>query len=79
MRAVSGRSLERLHDVEAVHLRHHQIEHDQVRQLPPRRIDGLAAAVGAQHGAGQAQDADGDELHGLGIVIDDEDFEGLSL
>ena len=42
MRAVSGRSLERLDDVEAVHVRHHQIEHDQVRQLPARGIDGLA-------------------------------------
>ncbi len=49
-----GLFAERLHHVEAVHLRHHQIEHDQVRQLPPRGLDRLAAAVRAQHGAGQA-------------------------
>ena len=79
MRAVSGCSLERLHHVEAVHLRHHQIEHDQVRQLLPRGLDRLAAAVRAQHGAGQAQDADGDQLHRLGIVVDHEDLERLAL
>src|ERR1022692_4577283 len=43
-----GMFVERLHNVEAVHLRHHQIEHDQVWQLLPRGIDCLAAAVRPQ-------------------------------
>src|SRR5688572_30829808 len=37
-----GMIAERLHHVEAVHVRHHQIEHDQVRQLLPRNSDPLA-------------------------------------
>src|ERR1035441_11079929 len=72
-----GMLLERLHHGEAVHLRHHQIEDDQVRQLLPRGIDRLAAAVCARDGAGQAQDADGHQLHRLGIVVDHEDLELL--
>ena len=32
MRAVSRVALERLDDVEAVHIRHHQVEQDQVGQ-----------------------------------------------
>ena len=32
----------------------------------------------AQHGTGQAHDADGDQLHRLGIVINHEDFERLA-
>ena len=70
---------ERRHDVEAVDLRHHQVEHDQLRQLPPRDVDRLAATVGAQHGTGQADHADRDELHRRGIVIDDEDRELFAL
>ena len=37
MRRRVGLSLERLDHVEAVHLRHHQIEHDQVRAAPAAR------------------------------------------
>ena len=71
--------MERFNDVEAVDVRHHQIQHDQVRQLTPRGIDGLVAAVRAQYGTGQAQHADGDEFHGLGVVINDQDFQCVSL
>src|ERR1019366_7348910 len=71
--------VERLHHVEAVYLRHHQIEHDQVRELLPRRIDRLTAAVRAMDGASQAQDADGHQLHRLGIVVNHEDCELLAL
>ena len=38
MRAVSGRMLQRLDDVEAAHLRHHQVEQDQVGQLAAARV-----------------------------------------
>ena len=75
MRRCPGRSLQRLHDVEAVHVRHHQVEHDQIRPLLARGLDRLAAAVGAQHRAAEAQDANGDQLDRLGIVVDDQDLE----
>ena len=77
MRAVSGCLLERLDHVEAVDVRHHQIEHDQIRQLPARHLDRLAAAIRAQHGAGQVRDADGDQLHRFRIVVDHEDLERI--
>jgi hypothetical protein len=63
MRAVSG-CAERFHHVEAVHLRHHQIEHDQVRQLPPRDVDRLRPPY-ARRTVLPSRDADGDELHRL--------------
>src|SRR6185295_1997649 len=70
-----GTVLERLDDVEAVHVRHHQIEDDQVRQFLPRDTDRLFAAERAQHRAGEAEDPYGDELHRLWIVVHHQDFE----
>src|SRR5580700_8598452 len=68
---------QRFHDVEPVDLRHHQVEHDEVRQLSLRGVDGLLAAVGAQDGAGQSHDPEGDELYRLGVVIHHHDLERL--
>src|ERR1019366_2414378 len=65
-----GSRAERLDHVEAGHLRHHQVEHDAVPQLPPRDLDRLPSAARAQHGAGQALEANGDELDRQGIVVD---------
>ena len=71
--------MKRLDHVEAIHLRHHQIEHDQIGPLPPRGRDRFASAVCAQDGAGQAHDADGDQFDRLGIVVDDQDLERMPL
>src|SRR6266550_2784248 len=71
--------LEGRYHIESVDLRHHQIEHDQIRQLAPRGLDSLATAVGAQHRAGQANDMQGDQLNGFGIVIDDENLQRVPL
>src|SRR5450759_3310638 len=65
--------------VEAAHFGHHQVEHDQNRNLPSRGIDRLTAAVCAQNGAGQAKDPSGNQLHCFGVVIDHEDLESLTL
>src|SRR5258705_4177825 len=39
--------VERGNHVEAAHLRHHQIEHDEIGELSPRRVDCLLTAVRA--------------------------------
>ena len=79
MRSRIGASLERLDDVEAADVGHHQIEHDQIGELPFRGGDRLAAAVGAQERAGHALHADSDELNRLGIVVHHEDLQCLTL
>src|ERR1700687_1231753 len=40
-----GISDERGHHIEAVDFGHHEVEYDQIRQLSPRCIDGLATAI----------------------------------
>ena len=70
---------ERLDDVEAAHLRHHEIEDDQIGSLSPRELDRLASAERAQNGARQTKQADGDELHGPGVVIDHEHAKRLAV
>ena len=74
-----GILVERRNDVEPADLRHHQVEHDQIRQLSPRCIDCLPSAVGAEHGARQPEDPDRDQLDRLWIVVDNEDLERISL
>ena len=44
-----GIPVERIDDVEAAHLRHHQVEHDQVGQLTLGDLDRFASAVRAEH------------------------------
>src|SRR6267154_4614158 len=61
--------------VEAVHLRHHEIQDNQVRQLTLRGLDCLLASVRPENGAGQILDTGADQLHRPKVVIDHEHFE----
>ena len=79
MPAVRGSSCEILDDVEAVDVRHHQVEHDEIRDFALRHEDGLAAAVRAEDRPGHRLDAEGDELHRLRVVVHDEDLERAPL
>src|SRR5882762_3389626 len=53
-----GILMQRVHHVKAIHVGHHQIQHDQIGQLPFRNFDSLPTAIGAQEGARQALDVD---------------------
>src|SRR5450759_4087160 len=70
---------ERLNHVEAAHLRHHQIDHHQVRPLSTREFDRLGTAIRAQDCTGPFLHADSEQLHRIGIVIDHENFECLAV
>ena len=79
MRAVSASLVEGRHHFETAYLGHHQVQYDDVWQLPARGFDRLAAAVGADHDSGHAQHPDRHQLDRLWIVVDDEDREPLSV
>src|SRR6266699_694017 len=68
---------ERHHYVEAIHLRHHEIQDNQVWYLTLRSLDCLLASVRAENGAGQILDTGADQLHCPKVVIGYEDFECL--
>src|SRR4051812_45447327 len=44
-----GQLSERLNDLEAVHLRHHEVQNDEIGQLLAGHIDGFASAVRPQN------------------------------
>jgi hypothetical protein len=71
--------VEGIHHLESADLRHHEIENDEVRVLTASRIDGLASTVGADDYSGHAQHSHGHKLDRIGIVVDDEDREPLSV
>src|SRR5687767_10388138 len=73
-----GIRMQRRHHVETVYLGHHEIEHDKIRQLAPGRVDRFPPSIRSQYGTGQAQQPYRDQLHCLGIVIDDQDLERLA-
>src|SRR6266480_4845190 len=70
--------MKRAYHVEAVHIRHHQVEHDQVGQLTLRNFDPLATAIGTQNFASQGIDVGLDESHLRRIVVDDENSQILT-
>jgi hypothetical protein len=66
--------VERRHHVKAVDLGHHQIEHDQVRQLAPRGSIASRVPVGSQHGI-RKPFRRSHQVHSLWIVIDHQNFQ----
>src|SRR4051812_6597707 len=72
-RDASGRwrLAQRFHDLEAVHVGHHQIEDDEIGQLALCDVDPLASAVGAQNDARDILKSNRYELDGRGVVVND--------
>src|ERR1043165_1040146 len=64
--------VERLHDVEPGHVRHHEIEYDEVGQFASGDVDCVAATIGAQDLARQTIDVERDQIDRARIVVDDE-------
>jgi hypothetical protein len=65
---------ERLGDGEAVHLRHADVRHHEVRRLPGREpLEGLAAVGELLHLPAALSEDAGEELAARGVVVDDPD------
>ena len=67
---------EQAHDLEAVDLGQHQVEHDEGRVLGTRLAQGLAAVVGGDDAEALAFEVGAHEGHDLAVVVDDEDGPG---
>src|SRR3990172_1625575 len=61
--------LDTLIDFPAVHVRHHQIEQDQVGAFAAYRLQPFSPAVGAHHGESPATENQPDEVDHLGLIL----------
>ena len=72
MARVFGVRLEPAADLEAVHPRQHEVEHDEVRRLGARRRQGVLAAGHHGHVVALLVQVVLDELEDVPLVVDDE-------
>src|SRR4030067_2605113 len=69
--------LDPLIDLPAVHVRHHQVEQDQVGAFAAYRLQTFYPAVGAHHGESPATENQPDEVDHLGLVLYAHDPQGF--
>ena len=64
---------EALGDVEALHVRQHHVEHDQLRLERGHRRERVRAGPGRLDGEALEAQGHGDDVDDVGLVVDDED------
>jgi hypothetical protein len=78
MCAVSSLAVSSAHDIEAAHVRHHQVEHDHVRQLAPCDVDRLAPPYAAAPCSASRHARARSARPQRRVIIDHQDLERLA-